>query len=332
MFDEYFNPPPSAISPVQVVATPRVVDIADSPVSTSIDQDAPSTRIPSTQEQEQEQSPIISQGVEESPKTPHFNDDPLHETLYEDSTSQRSSSNVRPSHTPFELLGKWTKNYPIANVIEDPSRSVSTRKQLQTDAIWCYFDAFLTSTASMGISTVSRYRNVNKIEVYLQSQERRVWRIEVIRIFIDNAATKNMTIYQMDVKTAFLNDYISQSPKGIFINQSNYALEIIKKYGMLSTDPVDTPMVDKSKLDKDLQGNHSILHITAKPTEKHLHAHMQMQTTPGVKILDKAHLEVHNSWEINLLAGHPKSKRALLSPVQRQNILLYLGVVLKSYG
>ncbi|GKB19765.1 hypothetical protein Tco_0853688 [Tanacetum coccineum] len=49
---EYFNPPPSAISPVQVVATPRVVDIADSPVSTSIDQDAPSTRIPSTQEQE----------------------------------------------------------------------------------------------------------------------------------------------------------------------------------------------------------------------------------------------------------------------------------------
>nr|GEV44702.1 Gag-Pol polyprotein [Tanacetum cinerariifolium] len=37
-----------------------------------------------------------------------------------------------------------------------------------------------------------------------------------------------------------------------FINQSIYALKIIKKYGMLSTDLVDTPMVDKSKLDKDL--------------------------------------------------------------------------------
>ncbi|GJT31518.1 retrovirus-related pol polyprotein from transposon TNT 1-94 [Tanacetum coccineum] len=47
---------------------------------------------------------------------------------------------------------------------------------------------------------------------------------------------------------------ISQSPRDIFINQSNYALETIKKYGMLSSDPVDTPMVDKSKLDKDLQG------------------------------------------------------------------------------
>ncbi|GJU23517.1 hypothetical protein Tco_1156859 [Tanacetum coccineum] len=143
MFDKYFNPPLSVISPVQVANTPRAIDVFDSPVSTSIDQDAPSTSIPSTQEQEQ--SLIISQGVEGSPKTLHFNDDPLHETLYEGTTSQGSSSNVWPSHTPFKRLGKWTKNHPIANVIGDPSRSVSTRNQLQTDAIWCYFDAFLTS-------------------------------------------------------------------------------------------------------------------------------------------------------------------------------------------
>ncbi|GJV89004.1 retrovirus-related pol polyprotein from transposon TNT 1-94 [Tanacetum coccineum] len=90
---------------VQVAATPRAVDIADSPVSTTIDQDAPSTN----------------------------------------STSQGSPSNVWPSHTPFKLLGKWTKNHPIANVIRDPSRLVSIRKQLQTDVMWCYFDAFLTS-------------------------------------------------------------------------------------------------------------------------------------------------------------------------------------------
>ncbi|GJS92142.1 retrovirus-related pol polyprotein from transposon TNT 1-94 [Tanacetum coccineum] len=108
-----------------------------------IDQDAPSTSIPLTQDQEH--SPIMSQGFEESPKTPHFHDDPLHESLHEDSTSQGSSSNMRPTHTPFESLGRWTKDHPIENVIRDPSRSVSTRKQLQTDAMWCYFDAFLTS-------------------------------------------------------------------------------------------------------------------------------------------------------------------------------------------
>nr|GEZ13060.1 retrotransposon protein, putative, unclassified [Tanacetum cinerariifolium] len=47
---------------------------------------------------------------------------------------------------------------------------------------------------------------------------------------------------------------ISQSPRGIFIYQSKYALESLKKYGFKSCDPVDTPMVKKSKLDEDKEG------------------------------------------------------------------------------
>nr|GEV04263.1 hypothetical protein [Tanacetum cinerariifolium] len=47
---------------------------------------------------------------------------------------------------------------------------------------------------------------------------------------------------------------ISQSPRGIFINQSKYALKSLKKYGFESCDPVDTPMVKKSKLDEDKEG------------------------------------------------------------------------------
>ncbi|GJY43936.1 retrovirus-related pol polyprotein from transposon TNT 1-94 [Tanacetum coccineum] len=167
-----------------------------------------------------------------------------------------------------------------------------------------------------------------------------VARLEAIRIFIAYAAHMNMTVYQMDVKTAFLNDIlreevyvsqpdgfvdqdnsnhvykvkkalyglkqaprawydllssfllsqkfskgtvdptlftqkegkyillmsmmgkmsfflglqISQSPRGIFLNQSKYALEIIKKYGMETSDPIETLMVEKSKLDADPQG------------------------------------------------------------------------------
>ncbi|GJT62442.1 retrovirus-related pol polyprotein from transposon TNT 1-94 [Tanacetum coccineum] len=97
MFDEYFNPPTIVVSPAPVAVVPRAVDLADSSVSTSIDKDAPSTSIPSTQEQEH--SLIISQG---------------------------SSSNVRPIHTLFESLGRWIKDHLIANVIGDPSRFVKT--------------------------------------------------------------------------------------------------------------------------------------------------------------------------------------------------------------
>nr|GEY43978.1 uncharacterized mitochondrial protein AtMg00810-like [Tanacetum cinerariifolium] len=94
--------------------------------------------------------------------------------------------------------------------------------------------------------------------------------------------------------------HISQSPIGIFINQSKYALESLKKYGFKSYDPVDTPMVEKSKLDEDKEGkavdpSHyrgmigTLLYLTAsrpdlqfaicmcaryqaRPTEKHVHA------------------------------------------------------------
>nr|GFA42684.1 hypothetical protein [Tanacetum cinerariifolium] len=101
-----------------------------------------------------------------------------------------------------------------------------------------------------------------------------VARLEAIRIFLAYAAHKNMVVYQLDVKTAFLNEnlredvymsmmgkisfflglQISQSPRGIFINQSKYALESLKKYSFESCDPVDTPMVEKSKMDEDKEG------------------------------------------------------------------------------
>ncbi|GJV64207.1 retrovirus-related pol polyprotein from transposon TNT 1-94 [Tanacetum coccineum] len=115
-----------------------------------------------------------------------------------------------------------------------------------------------------------------------------VARLKAIRIFIAFDVHMNMIVYQMDVKTAFLNGtlrgevYFSQPdvfvdsenpnhvyklkkalyklkqapracPRGIFLNQSKYTLKIVKKYGIDKCDPMDTPMVEKSKLDEDTQ-------------------------------------------------------------------------------
>nr|GEY79600.1 retrovirus-related Pol polyprotein from transposon TNT 1-94 [Tanacetum cinerariifolium] len=102
-----------------------------------------------------------------------------------------------------------------------------------------------------------------------------VSRLEAVRLFIAYAAHKSFTVYQMDVKTAFLYGplreevkfemslmgelkfflgiQINQSPRGIFINQDKYAQEILIKHGMTSCDSFGTPMATKH-LDADLSG------------------------------------------------------------------------------
>ncbi|GJR38681.1 hypothetical protein Tco_1214365 [Tanacetum coccineum] len=63
-------------------------------------------------------------------------------TIDQDAPSTRIiPSNLHHLNQSFDTLTKLTKKDPLENVIGDPSRSVSTRSQLQEHAIWCYFDA-----------------------------------------------------------------------------------------------------------------------------------------------------------------------------------------------
>ncbi|GJT24199.1 retrovirus-related pol polyprotein from transposon TNT 1-94 [Tanacetum coccineum] len=254
MFDEYFNSTSSIVSPVLVVVAPRAVEISGSPSSTTIDQDTPSSNTSSTIQQQQ--SSIISQGVEEPIPNELFND-PCHEPLHDVSTSQESSSIIQSSHSLLELIGKWTKDHPLTNVIGDPSRLVSTRKKLETDTMWCYFDTFLTSLDPKKFKEVmlesswieamqeeiheferlqvkkDEFSGVLKSKARLVAQGFRqgegiefkesfapISRKEVIRIFVTNAANKNMMIYQMDVKLAFLNGELKK--EGTLVDATLY--------------------------------------------------------------------------------------------------------------
>ncbi|GJY19550.1 gag-pol polyprotein [Tanacetum coccineum] len=78
-----------------------------------------------------------------------------------------------------------------------------------------------------------------------------VARLEAIRIFLANAASKNMTVYHDGRENYFLN---GENPRGIFINQSKYANEILKKFDLHKSNPVDTLMVERTKLDEELSG------------------------------------------------------------------------------
>nr|GEX88473.1 uncharacterized mitochondrial protein AtMg00810-like [Tanacetum cinerariifolium] len=61
-----------------------------------------------------------------------------------------------------------------------------------------------------------------------------------------------MQMSMMGQMSFFLGSQVSQNPRGIFINQSKYTNEILKKFDFHKSDPIDTPMVERSKLDEDL--------------------------------------------------------------------------------
>nr|GEV09045.1 integrase, catalytic region, zinc finger, CCHC-type, peptidase aspartic, catalytic [Tanacetum cinerariifolium] len=91
-----------------------------------------------------------------------------------------------------------------------------------------------------------------------------VARLEAVWIFIAYAAHTSFLIYQMDVKTAFLNGslkeevYVAQ-PDGFVdpdqTEKAKYTLEILHKHNIDKGQSIGTPMAMKPKLDVDLSGN-----------------------------------------------------------------------------
>ncbi|GKF46762.1 hypothetical protein Tco_0136564, partial [Tanacetum coccineum] len=124
----------------------------DSPSSTTVDQDAPS---PShSQTTPETQSSIISNDVEEENHdldVAHMNNDPFFGIIIPENNSKASSSSdVIPTivHTAVpnsEHVTKWIKDHPLDNIIGKLKRPISTRLQLHEQALFCYYDAFLTS-------------------------------------------------------------------------------------------------------------------------------------------------------------------------------------------
>ncbi|GKD56179.1 hypothetical protein Tco_1289566 [Tanacetum coccineum] len=105
-----------------------------------------------------------------------FDNDPFQNILTSEPSSQESSSNFHPANQPFEHLNKWTKNHSLNNVIGNPSRLVSTRCQLQTDAMWCYFDAFLTSVKP------KNYKEALKESCWIEAMQEEIHEFERLQV------------------------------------------------------------------------------------------------------------------------------------------------------
>ncbi|GKE48786.1 retrovirus-related pol polyprotein from transposon TNT 1-94 [Tanacetum coccineum] len=419
LFDELLTPPlsvdlpaPEVISPINKVVAPVLAVSTGSPSSITVDQDAPSPS--NSQTTPETQPPIIPNDVEEDNhdiEVAHMGNDlyfgiPILEVPSDQSSSMDSIHTiVHPDHQISENNSKWTKDHPLENIIGELARPVSTRLQLHEQALFCYYDVFLTAvepktykdalTQSCWIEAMQEELNgferlelweliprpdkvmvitlkwiykvkLDELGCILKNKARLVARgyhqeegidfkesfapvlhargmtccllisqdfskgsvdhtlfirkeakeLLLVQVYVDGiifaASTPELCdlfakimcskfkISMMGKISFFLGLQIFQNPRCIFINQSKYALKSLKKYGFDSCDLVDTPMVEKSKLDNDKEGKSvdpshcrgmigTLLYLTAsrpdlqfvicmctryqaRPTEMHLHA------------------------------------------------------------
>ncbi|GKA16094.1 retrovirus-related pol polyprotein from transposon TNT 1-94 [Tanacetum coccineum] len=158
MFDELLTPLPSVdcpapkfIAPIAEVVASEPVVSTGSPSLTIVDQDAPSPS--NSQTTPKTQSPIIPNDVEEDNHdldVAHMNNDPFFGIIIPENNSEASSSDVIPTvvqtTAPYsEHVTKWTKDHPLDNIVGELERPVYTRLQLHEQALFCYYDAFLSS-------------------------------------------------------------------------------------------------------------------------------------------------------------------------------------------
>nr|GFB79656.1 hypothetical protein [Tanacetum cinerariifolium] len=243
---------------------------------------------------------MIPNGDEASTSHNVFNER-LEDAHFDACTSFHDPSNVHTYYQPYPYEKKWTKDHPLHKIIGDPKLSVRTRGQLANS---CLFSCLLSFIEPANVAEALRDADWNKkdesslvirnkarlVAVGYSQQEgidydetfASVTRIEAIRLFLAYAAHKDFIVFQMDVKTAFLNGILKeevfvgqplgfvskQYPDHVYaLDKALYGLKQAPRawYDFLSQfliesgfQKVPTPMVEQAKLK---------LHLVGKPVD-----------------------------------------------------------------
>nr|GEY16181.1 copia protein [Tanacetum cinerariifolium] len=129
----------------------------------------------------------------------------LEDAYFDASTSFHDPSNVHTFYQPYPHEKKWTNDHPLHKIISDPKSSVRTR--------------------AIGYS---QQEGIDYDETFAP-----VARIEAIRLFLAYAAHKDFTLFQMDVKTMFLNEilkkevYVGQHPGFVSKQYPDYVYALV---------------------------------------------------------------------------------------------------------
>ncbi|GJV59869.1 retrovirus-related pol polyprotein from transposon TNT 1-94 [Tanacetum coccineum] len=305
VFDEFYSPSASVASLVPVEEAHAPVESTGSPSSTTVDQDAPSLSTSQTTPQSQSQAiPLSAEEESHDLEVAHMSNDPyfwilileIEPKTYKEALTHSCWIEVMQEElNEFERLEVWELVPPPDKVM------VITLK-------WIYkvkldeLGGILKNKARLVAHGCRQEEGIDFEESFAL-----VARLEAVRIFLVFAAHMNMTVYQMDVKTEFLNRILREE---VYAPRVSYDLLLLfllsQGFSKGTVDPTlfiskkGKDILLKSKLDEDTQGKAvdpthyhgmvgTLMYLTssrpdlvyavcmcaryqARPTEKHLHA------------------------------------------------------------
>nr|GEZ15564.1 retrovirus-related Pol polyprotein from transposon TNT 1-94 [Tanacetum cinerariifolium] len=159
----------------------------------------------------------------------------LEDAYFDASTSCLDPYNVHNFYQPYPHEKKWTKDHPLYKIIGDPKSSVRTRGQLANS---CLFSCLLSFIEPANVAEALRDadwvsamqdeldqfkrlkvcrlvprpegKTIIKTKWIFKNKKDEIARIEAIRLFLAYAAHKDFTVFQIDVKTSFLNEILKE--------------------------------------------------------------------------------------------------------------------------
>nr|GEZ22276.1 hypothetical protein [Tanacetum cinerariifolium] len=267
MFDEYLNPSPCVDPQVPTVIAPEHVVSTGTPSSTTIDQDAPST-------------------IARMDNNP-FVEFPIPELSFEESSTQvklDELGGVMKNMARLVARGyrqeegiDFREYFALVSLLEAIHIFIAFAAHMnmvvyQMNVNTAFLNGILHKEVYVsqpdGFVDPKNPNHVSKLKkaLYGLKQAPRAWYDLLSSFLFSQKFTKGTVDLTLFIKREgedillvqiYVDDIIFASnflkSRDIFLNQSKYALELIKKYGMETCEPADTPMVEKSKLDEDLQ-------------------------------------------------------------------------------
>nr|GEZ99473.1 hypothetical protein [Tanacetum cinerariifolium] len=182
----------------------------------------------------------LNDDVQQSPKEvilPSSNTQSIPINMVPNGDEASTSHNVFNKRLKDAYFDKWTKDHPLHKIIGDPKSSVRTRGQLANS---CLFSCLLSFIDPANVAEALRGKSVIKTKWIFKNKKDEsslvirnkarlvavgysqqegidydetfapVARIEALRLFLAYAAYKDFIVFQMDVKTAFLNGILKE--------------------------------------------------------------------------------------------------------------------------